>query len=195
MTKQVKADPKRVVLGSGENYLLTRDENFTFSSVDDLIEKVFTPANRWGDTKNGASITYTPTVQTVNDDLGYVVESFLVKEEVKLSMGLVTINSSILLPLIETAQEVESTKDGRKIIKIGGLANAKNKYYVIGFRHVDKEKGDLYIIIVGKNDGELQLSFNPESETILNPTFTAGTIDSEGTKLIIAIDNKKGVSA
>lgn len=181
-------DVKRIVLGSGENYLKEVTGTVDASDVDQLITDLFTADNRWGDTKNGATLTYTPTSYTVTDDLGRIMETTLTKEEVKLTFGVVAINSKILLPLMETARVETSTVDGRVIVKIGGIVNATGKSYLVGFKHLDAKRGNIYVIIVGKNDGELQFSFNPESETVLNPSFTAGALDADGTKIIIVID-------
>lgn len=181
-------DVKRIVLGSGENYLKEVTGTVDASDVDQLITDLFTADNRWGDTKNGATLTYTPTSYTVTDDLGRIMETTLTKEEVKLAFGVVAINSKILLPLMETARVETSTVDGRVIVKIGGIVNATGKSYLVGFKHLDAKRGNIYVIIVGKNDGELQFSFNPESETVLNPSFTAGALDADGTKIIIVMD-------
>lgn len=187
-------DVKRIVLGSGENYLKEVTGTVDASDVDQLITDLFTADNRWGDTKNGATLTYTPTSYTVTDDLGRIMETTLTKEEVKLTFGVVAINSKILLPLMETARVETSTVDGRVIVKIGGIVNATGKSYLVGFKHLDAKRGNIYVIIVGKNDGELQFSFNPESETVLNPSFTAGALDEDGTKIIIVMD-QPGVGA
>lgn len=181
-------DVKRIVLGSGENYLKEVTGTVDASDVDQLITDLFTADNRWGDTKNGATLTYTPTSYTVTDDLGRIMETTLTKEEVKLTFGVVAINSKILLPLMETARVETSTVDGRVIVKIGGIVNATGKSYLVGFKHLDAKRGNIYVIIVGKNDGELQFSFNPESETVLNPSFTGGALDADGTKIIIVMD-------
>lgn len=181
-------ETRRVVLGSGENYLKEANGTIDTSNVDELITTYFVKENLWGDTKNGAQLTYTPTTYTINDDLGRVTETVLTKEDVKLSMGLVRINDNILLPLMETARKVESAVTGRMALKVGGIANATGKSYFVGFKHLDAKRGNIYIMIIGKNDGELQLSFNPESETILNPSFVAGAMDTEGTKVIIVVD-------
>lgn len=184
-------ETKRVVLGSGENYLKEVDGTIDTSNVDTLITNYFKKENLWGDTKNGATLTYTPTTYTVTDDLGRVTETFLTKEDVKLTMGLVRLNDKILLPLMETARTVTSETSGRTMIKVGGIANATGKSYFVGFKHIDAKRGDIYVMIIGKNDGELQLAFNPESETILNPSFVAGAMDTDGTKVIIVIDKPK----
>lgn len=190
MAEETK-ETKRVVLGSGENYLKEVEGIIDTSDVDALITEYFTAENLWGDTKNGATLTYTPTTYTVNDDLGRVTETFLTKEDVKLAMGLVRINDKVLLPLMETARKATSAVEGRMILKIGGIANATGKSYFVGFKHLDAKRGNIYVMIIGKNDGELQLAFDPESETILNPSFIGGAMDTEGTKVIVVIDQPK----
>ncbi len=46
-------DVKRIVLGSGENYLKEVTGTVDASDVDQLITDLFTADNRWGDTKTG----------------------------------------------------------------------------------------------------------------------------------------------
>lgn len=178
----------RVVYGSGKNYLKEVEGPVDTSDVDKLVEDFFTDENEWGDTKNGFTLTYTPTAYTVSDDLKRVTETFLTDESATAQLGLVRINKKVLTPLMETARVVTSKKDNRTIIKVGGLENASNKTYMLGFKHTDKKRGDIYILLVGTNTGELQMQFSPESEMILNPTFTANAMDGEGTKLIIVED-------
>lgn len=183
----VTSRTKRTVLGSGDAYLKEVDGTIDTSDVDALINTYFVDGNRFGDTKNGANFTYTPTKYVVEDDLGRIMETYLTKEEVKLALGSVTVNPDMLKVLMETAR-VDTTVTGKTYIKVGGLDNATGKSFFVGFKHINKRKGNIYVMIIGKNDGELAFSFNPESETILNPTFTASAMDTEGTKIIIVFD-------
>lgn len=51
--KTMDKDVKRIVLGSGENYLKEVTGTVDASDVDQLITDLFTADNRWGDTKTG----------------------------------------------------------------------------------------------------------------------------------------------
>ncbi|EJX01709.1 hypothetical protein EVA_10182 [gut metagenome] len=82
--------------------------------------------------------------------------------------------------------------DGTEIIKIGGASNAKGKSYLCIFEHLDAKDGNIYVMIMGKNNNELAFSFKPDGETILNPVFTAEGMDNDGTKLVIMMNPPKG---
>lgn len=171
---------RRYVLGSGEVYLMPYNEEL--KDADEIIKELFKKEYEWGQVKNGATVTWTPTTYNVKSDLGRVDDTILTAETVTLALGLLTIGAEILQPLMETARK-EDKEDGT-ILKIGGIENATGQKYFVGFRHIDNKEGDLLVVVAGNNSGELQFAFNPESETILNPTFTASALDDEGTKLI-----------
>lgn len=65
--------------------------------------------------------------------------------------------------------------------KIGGLSNAKNKSYAICFFHEDKVTGNLWVIIKGKNQAGITLTWAVDSGTVIEPEFKALPHDSEGT--------------
>ena len=176
------------ILGSGEVYLKKYDPEL--KDPTEIIKELFKPEHEWGQVKNGATVTYTPTTYNVKSDLGRVDETLLTAETVTLALGLLTIGADILQPLMGTARKEE--KEDGTILKIGGIENDTNEKYFVGFRHIDKKNGDIFVVIAGANSGELQFAFNPESETILNPTFTASAMDDEGTKIFIKLEDPKG---
>ncbi len=51
--------------------------------------------------------------------------------------------------MVDTARTEETTAN-RKVIKIGGTANAKNASYLVIFEHLDAKDGNIYVIIVGQ---------------------------------------------
>lgn len=81
--------------------------------------------------------------------------------------------------------------DGRPLVdsirttKIGGAGNAKNKYYVLVFHHEDKQDGDLWVAIVGRNTAGLSLTFAPDAGTLVEPEFTAKPHDEDGTLVVL----------
>ncbi|WP_305177780.1 hypothetical protein [Faecalibaculum rodentium] len=179
---------KRIALGSGKVYLVEKPSDMT--NIDTIIETYCNDDYEFAAVKNGATLTYTPTTYEAKDDLGRFSKTILTSESTTLACGFVTVDKDVLAKLVETGR-VDTTTKGRQVVKIGGSGNANGKSYLIIFRNIDKADGDIYIIITGKNTAELSLAFSPESETILNPTFTAKPeLDTDGTQVIIVFDKK-----
>lgn len=173
-------DKQTITLGSGKNYILPADPALT--DPDEIIKAVIKPENEWGYTKNGASVTISPTYYNVFDDLRRIDKQIMTGLAISMTLGLITIGNDIILPLLETAREVPS-EDGETVV-IGGIENASGQEYFFGFEHIDNENGNKIVVIKGKNNGELQIAFQPETETILNPTLTASPFNDAGDKLI-----------
>ena len=186
---------ERIALGSGKIYLIERPESLDtdLENLDTMITKYCVAANEFGAVKNGATLTYTPTNYTASDDLGRFTKTIVQEEVVTLGCGLITVGANMLKVLVDTAR-VEDSTAGKKVIKIGGTVNAKNAAYLVIFEHLDAKDGNIYVIIAGKNTAELQFSFQPGAETILNPTFTAEGLNEDGTKLIIVMDKPGGAT-
>lgn len=186
---------ERIALGSGKIYLVAQSDEMDTSNVEQLIKQYATAENEFAAVKSGASVTYQPTNYTASDDLGRFTKTITQNEVVTLGCGLITVNGNVLNSLIDTARVSKGTDQQTEIIKIGGAANAKGKSYLVIFEHLDAKDGNIYVAIVGKNSGELSFSFKPDSETILNPVFTAEGMDDEGTQLVIIMQKPAGVGA
>lgn len=186
---------ERIALGSGKIYLAERPDSLDtdLADLDAMIAKYCVPQYEFGAVKNGATLSYSPTNYTASDDLGRYTKTIVQEEAVTLGCGLITVGADMLNALVDTAR-VEETTSKKKVIKIGGTANAKNATYLVVFEHLDSRDGNIYVIIAGKNTAELQFAFQPGTETILNPTFTAEGLDDDGTKLIIVMDKPKGAT-
>lgn len=174
----------RIALGSGKIYVTDVPESLDLTDVDALIASYAKAVNEFGAVKNGATLSYTPTVYTAEDDLGRFSKTVVQSDVATLAAGVMTINGNTFAVLVDTGK-VSTTTGGNTVIKIGGAANAKNKSYLVIFEHLDAKDGNIYVILVGKNTAELSLAFAQGAETILNPTFTAEAMDGTGVKVII----------
>lgn len=168
---------KTVPLGSGRAYL----SEFTGEKIPAAAELVAlcTAENLIGETKSGATLTYTVNVHKEQDDHGVLVRTVLTDEEAKLKLGVFSWNLETLEDLSATARTVA---DGDyTVLKLGGLNNDNGKSYVVVFKHIDPKEGDLYIALVGTNTAGLSLAFARDNTTKLEPEFTALPSDDEGT--------------
>lgn len=169
----------KIVLGSGKLYVAEYSAT-TGIPADATLE---VEANLLGYIQGGATLTYTPTFYTAEDDLGYVKKKMLTEEEASLKSGVMTWNGNTLAKLCSTATVIEDSSKKTRTVKIGGIGNYDGKSYVIRFVHEDSE-GDIRITIVGTNEAGFELAFAKDQETVIDAEFKALPSDTNGTLII-----------
>lgn len=142
------------------------------------------PENHLGDIEAGLTLTYSATSETLKDDYGHVKRNILTDEDVKAKMGLITWNYQRLQKLVSTARVTEDAAKKTRTVKIGGIGNDNGKQWLFRFVHVDKKLGNVRITIVGTNTGGLELVYQKDAATKLEPEITALASDDEGTLII-----------
>lgn len=168
-----KRDNKTITLGSGKIYLMT------FSDTMPDKETICADENLLGYIKGGAALEYTQETYEEKDDLGYVSKIITTSEEALLKCGLLTWNGLTLKKLIDRCQTSEAS--GLRTTKIGGAGNAQGGFYAICFHHEDKQDGDLWVVIKGRNQAGATLTFSAEEGTVVEPEFKALPHDEAGT--------------
>lgn len=184
---------KQALIGSGHVYVKQVDADAVdLSDMDSIISTYFVTANQWGNVKNGATITYTPTNTTISDDLGEWKRTKLTAEDLTFTPNTMTITNDMLTDMITTATSDEDSAGGLHVVKIGGLSNVKKSTFFVGFHHNDPEDGDFYFGMVGTPTGELSIAFTPDDASVISPTFTASNIDDKGTLAFITLKDPAG---
>lgn len=173
MSKKNKRSKENITLGSGYVHYME------FEGEMPDKETICTDNTLMGYTKGGATLTYDATVYEEKDDLGHVHKTLVTDESAKFKPGLITWNGNTLNTLIDRCKVEE--KDGLRIAKIGGHGNSKGKKYVLCFHHVDKQDGDIWVMLVGQNTAGLSLAFATTAGTQIEPEFTALPHDDDGT--------------
>lgn len=175
-----------IVLGSGDLYctdFLGTDKEIP---ADTEIEK---EENRLGHIKGGAEIEYKPEFYEAKDDMGKVSKVIITEEEATLKSGIMTWCGKTLEKLCQTARVTE--KDGKRIVKVGGIGNATGKKYLLRFVHKDDEDGDIRVTIVGNNQAGFVIAFAKDTETVIDAEFKAQPMDKEGTLILYKEDMDK----
>lgn len=172
-----------IVLGSGDFYCTDFEGTDKELPEDSVIE---TEENRLGHIKGGASVEYTPSFYEAKDDMGKVSKVIITEEEALLKSGIMTWCGTTLEKLCQTARVTE--KDGKRIVKIGGIGNATGKKYVLRFVHKDTEDGTIRVTIVGNNQAGFTIAFAKDSETVIDAEFKAQPMDKEGTLILYEED-------
>ena len=175
-----------ITIGSAVPYLMTHTD--TMPSVEEICVEQY----RLGYIQSGAAVSYVEETKEEKDDLGYVSKVITTNEEARVKLGLLTWNGATLPYLIDRCKVVE--ENGKRITKIGGAGNAQGKYYVLCLHHVDKQDGDFWVMIVGRNTAGATITLAPDSGTKLEPEFLAKPHDNDGT-LVLFIEEADATSA
>lgn len=179
MAKNQIDNSEQIILGSGDMYVA----EFTGEIPEDSV--IETDEKRAGNIKGGATLEYSQTSQTVKDDKGRVSKTITTEEDVKFKTGLITWAKTWIQALISTARVDESSKEGHRIYKIGGLSNVNKKRYLFRFVHTRDDGRKLRVTVTGKNTGTISLAFNPEDASSVDAEITASSLDAEGTLVIL----------
>ena len=166
---------QEVTLGSGILYIKKFEGSIPEHSQLEVEE------NKIGGIKGGAQLTYKPTIYVVKDDQGIVHKTYITDTEVIFKSGILTWCNDVLnkIALCGDLQTTEQ-KTTLKLGKNGAIEN-----YIVRFVHTKDSELKYRVTIVGTNQNGFELVFDPEKETVIDAEFIAGTLDSEGTKLIL----------
>lgn len=164
-----------VTLGSGKLYIKLWEGTMPND------EELEVEANRIGGIKGGASVNYKPTIYSVIDDDGIVHKVFITDSEVSLKSGILTWNLEVLNKISLCGNL--TTTGGKRVLKLGNKGALNN--YVVRFVHEKEDGLKIRVTIVGTCQNGFELVFDPSKETVIDAEFIGGTIDKEGTKLIL----------
>lgn len=174
-----RKEEKAITVGSGTAYLVEYDGKMPEFNSRTELDAFCIEANRLGYTKGGATITYNKETGELSDDLGKVHKVYMQSDSASLKLGLFAWNGATLSRIESTARVEE--KAGIRITKIGGLGNDDGKQYVLVFHHEDKQDGDCWWILMGKNTAGMELAYAVDDGTKVEPEFTANSQDKDGT--------------
>jgi len=179
---------KRITLVSGKLYCIP------YANTVPEVDTICVEENLLGYIKGGASLEYAPTFYEAKDDLGYVIKTIITEETATLKSGILTFNGDTINKLCDTGRVTEDATKGRRILKIGGIANAQGNKYVLCFHHEDPVDGDIWVLIVGQNQAGFTLAFAKDAETVIDAEFKCLSQDTEGT-LIQYIEEDSSIKA
>jgi len=174
-----KRSKENITLGSGKPYIVE------FTGEMPTVEEICVPENLLGYSKGGAELSYTEETYEEKDDLGYVSKVITTTEEAILKLGLLTWNGDTLKYLADRCTVTEDAAKGTRTINIGGAGNTQGKEWVICFFHEDKKDGNLWVMVRGRNNVGLTLTFAADAGTVIEPEFKALPHDDKGTLITL----------
>lgn len=183
-----KSEKETIAIGSVDIYMIEATSNkIEDIPADNIIEA---PENHVGRTKDGGTLTYTPTYYTAKSDDGKASRTELTEETASLAFGLITFDEETIGKMIPTSRT--SITGGKSRTLIGGIENNNGKVYLVRAVHKDKEKGDIRYTIIGKNVSGFLASYKPNQETTITPSITAEPFE-DGTLAVRDYSNTVGV--
>lgn len=174
-----KRDPENITLGSGKAYIAEYDAATGMPSHTEICK----PENLLGHIQGGAELTYTEETHEEKDDLGFVSKVVTISEEAILKLGVLTWNGATLQKLADRCKVTDG--EGIRTIHIGGAGNAQGKEWAVCFAHEDKKDGNLWVLVRGRNNAGMTLTFAVDAGTKLEPEFKALPHDDNGTLITI----------
>ena len=178
-----KGNTERVVLGGGTHYVAP----YTGGELESL-KTYCVDDNIIGWTQGGTTLTYTPEIKNIEDDVGMVRKTFMSKANADLKTGLLTLDVQSISEIMSVGKFTPGEPGGVNTLKLGGGKSALKKYIAV-FEYKDEEYGkNLRVGIVATNTAALEMIFNKEKETVPPVTFSAVSNGVDDTIVVIEED-------
>ena len=175
---------KRIILGSGHLYRTAFTSGMTIADPQTYCIE----ANRFSHIKNGATLEYTQEKTIEEDDMGLVRKTRLNTDKATFKGGLMTLEAASLQYLTATSSAPESIAAGTGTVaknktKIGGVNNENETPYLWVFHHPDRVDGDIWLVLAGTNNANLNIEFKKDGANVSDFEVDALPLDNEGRKV------------
>lgn len=180
----IVGNTEQVIMGAGRWYLKP------YTAGEDLdLAAVAVEENLLGYTQGGATVSYTPTTYTIEDDIGMVKRTFMTTAAAMMKTGLLTFDIRSLAALLSVGQLTQSDDGKKNILKLGGGRAELKRFMVVFEYEKDKEK-KLYLRVgmIATNTAAMEFAFTKEKETVPDIEFTGGTNGKDDTVLVFEED-------
>lgn len=169
---------QKVTLGAGKWYVTPWEAGAI------KLDEVIKDENLMGYTQGGATISFTPTMKTIEDDTGNVRKVFKTAANAEMKTGLLTFTLESLNKIMSFGRlENGSEGSGTKILKLSA-GKEELKKFCVAFEYKDDEGNYMRIGMVASNTSTLELAFTKDTETVVDMTFAA---ESNGVDNVIVV--------
>lgn len=171
---------KDMLLGSGDLYII----NYTGGDIptDATIEVA---GNMIGGIKGGATVSYTPTIYSVSDDMRRMKKSLITAEEATFKTGYLSFDLGEIAK-IALGSNLQQTYDGTKsTLSVGGGQTISE--YLLRFVHTMGNGKKVRITMIGTPVSGFELAFSPENESVINAEFSAVPMNAQGQLFTIEV--------
>lgn len=178
-----RGNTERVILGGGTHYIAP----YIGGALEDL-KTYCTEENVIGWTQGGTTLTYTPEIKKIEDDIGMVRRTFQSKANAEMKTGLLTLDVKSISEIMSVGEFTPGEAGGVNKLKLGGGKESLRKYIVV-FEYEDDETGlGLRVGMVATNTAALEMIFNKDNETVPPVTFSAESNGVDDTIVVIEED-------
>ena len=171
---------KDMLLGSGDLYIMAYTGQIP---EDGTIE---TEGNMIGGIKGGATISYTPTIYSVSDDMRRIKKSLITAEEATFKTGYLSFDLGEIAK-IALGSTLQSSYSGTKsTLSVGGGQTISE--YVLRFVHTMGNGKKVRVSMIGTPVSGFELAFSPENESVINAEFSAVPMNNKGHLFTIEVE-------
>ena len=130
-----------IAIGSGYMYI----KEYEKGSAIPKISEIAIEENRKGYLSGGASIYYTPTIDTYKDDMEEITRKILSGEDIGIKGSIGTFMPDTYGIMAPNSEISTDSTDSSSNIYIGGIKNFKDKYYAVVFAAADESMSAMII--------------------------------------------------
>ena len=130
-----------IAIGSGYMYI----KEYEKGSAIPKISEIAIEENRKGYLSGGASIYYTPTIDTYKDDMEEITRKILSGEDIGIKGSIGTFMPDTFGIMAPNSEISTDSTDSSSNIYIGGIKNFKDKYYAVVFAAADESMSAMII--------------------------------------------------
>ncbi|MDX5474507.1 MAG: hypothetical protein LPK00_03120 [Bacillaceae bacterium] len=160
------AEKQEILFGSGDIYVLSDQVSDIDSLTDEELEAALV---KIGESSGESTLNFTQNFADVRGGaLNQEIASFMTSEEASFNAGIVTFN---LEKIAEISAAYYSESDGKRVMGLGGKQTVPIRH--LRFVHTKRSDGmKLYLdMFRAQNRSGLQMTFNPEAESVFNFEF------------------------
>ena len=170
---------KDMLLGSGDLYIMAYSGGDF--PADGTIE---TSANMIGGIKGGATVSYTPTIYSVSDDMRRMKKSLITAEEATFKTGYLSFDLGEIAQ-IALGSHLD-TYGAKSTLAVGGGQTITE--YLLRFVHTMGNGKKVRVSMIGTPVSGFELAFSPENESVINAEFSAVPMNAQGHLFTIDVE-------
>lgn len=169
---------KDMLLGSGDLYIVAYEGSIPADGTIEASE------NMIGGIKGGATISYTPTIYSVSDDMRRMKKSLITAEEATFKTGYLSFDLGEIAQ-IALGSHLE-TYGGKSTLAVGGGQTITE--YLLRFVHTMGNGKKVRVSMIGTPVSGFELAFSPENESVINAEFSAVPMNAQGHLFTIEVE-------
>ena len=173
---------KDMLLGSGDLYIV----EYTGGAIPENAT-IEVAGNMIGGIKGGATVSYTPTIYSVSDDMRRMKKSLITAEEATFKTGYLSFDLGEIAKIaLGSSLQQETYASNKSTLSVGGGQTITE--YLLRFVHTMGNGKKVRITMIGTPVSGFELAFSPENESVINAEFSAVPMNAQGHLFTIEVE-------